>query len=94
MTNDTQQALDIIARVLLEPSDVVAVEDPGYRPPRYLFKTLGARVIGVPVDSEGLVVQALPAGAKAIYVTPSRQYPLGVAQSALAQFIDEVDGLL
>ena len=81
VTNGTQQALDIIARVLLEPGDVVAVEKPGYLPPKDLFKALGARVIGVPVDSEGLVVEALPAGARAIYVTPSHQYPLGVAMS-------------
>src|SRR5437879_11736455 len=40
-----------------------------------------ARVIGVPVDSEGLVVEALPAEARAVYVTPSHQYPLGVAMS-------------
>jgi GntR family transcriptional regulator/MocR family aminotransferase len=81
VTNGTQQAIDIIARVLLEPGDVVAMEDPGYQPPRYLFKVLGARVIGVPVDSEGLVVDALPAKARAVYVTPSHQYPLGVAMS-------------
>ena len=81
VTNGSQQALDIIARVLLEPGDVVAVEKPGYLPPKYLFKALGARVIGVPVDSEGLVVKALPAEARAVYVTPSHQYPLGVAMS-------------
>jgi GntR family transcriptional regulator/MocR family aminotransferase len=81
VTNGSQQALDIIARVLLEPGDVVAVEKPGYVPPKHLFKALNARVIGVPVDSEGLVVQALPAKAKAVYVTPSHQYPLGVAMS-------------
>jgi len=81
VTNGTQQALDIIARVLLESGDVVAVEKPGYLPPKYLFKALGARVIGVPVDSEGLVVKALPAEARVTYVTPSHQYPLGVAMS-------------
>ena len=81
VTSGTQQALDIIARVLLEPGDVIAVEKPGYLPPKYLFKALGARVIGVPVDSEGLVVEALPARARAVYVTPSHQYPLGVAMS-------------
>jgi GntR family transcriptional regulator / MocR family aminotransferase len=81
VTNGTQQALDIIARVLLEPGDVVAVEKPGYLPPKELFKALGARVIGVPVDSEGLVVEALPAEARVVYVTPSHQYPLGVAMS-------------
>jgi GntR family transcriptional regulator / MocR family aminotransferase len=81
VTNGTQQALDIIARVLLEPGDVVAMEDPGYRNPRDLFKALGARVIGVPVDSEGLVVEALPAKARVVFVTPSHQFPLGVAMS-------------
>lgn len=81
VTNGTQQALDILARVLLEPGDVVAVEKPGYLPPKYLFRALGARVIGVPVDSEGLVVEALPAEARVVYVTPSHQFPLGVAMS-------------
>ena len=81
VTNGTQQALDIIARVLLDPGDIIAVEKPGYVPPKDLFKVLGARVIGVPVDSEGLVVKALPAGAKVVYVTPSHQFPLGVAMS-------------
>jgi GntR family transcriptional regulator/MocR family aminotransferase len=81
VTNGTQQALDIIARVLLAPGDVVAMEDPGYRPLKELLKALGARVIGVPVDSEGLVVEALPTEARVVYVTPSHQFPLGVAMS-------------
>ena len=81
VTNGTQQALDIIARVLLEPGDVVAMEDPGYPPPKELFKALGTRLIGVPVDGEGLVVQALPTAARLIYVTPSHQFPLGVVMS-------------
>lgn len=81
VTNGTQQALDIIGRVLLEPGDVVAVEKPGYLPPKELFKALGARVVGVPVDSEGLIVEALPAEARMIYVTPSHQFPLGMAMS-------------
>ncbi|KRQ95388.1 GntR family transcriptional regulator [Bradyrhizobium jicamae] len=81
VTNGTQQALDIIARVLLDPGDVVAVEKPGYSPPKDLFKALGARVVGVPVDSEGLVVEALPADARVVYVTPSHQFPLGMAMS-------------
>jgi GntR family transcriptional regulator/MocR family aminotransferase len=81
VTSGTQQALDILARVLLEPGDVVAVEDPGYLYARNLFRSVGARVIGVPVDREGLVVEALPRKAKAVYVTPSHQFPLGVAMS-------------
>jgi GntR family transcriptional regulator / MocR family aminotransferase len=81
VTNGAQQALDIIARVLLNPGNTVAMEDPGYEPPRHLFRALGARIIGVPVDRDGLVVEALPSTAKAVYATPSHQYPLGVAMS-------------
>jgi GntR family transcriptional regulator/MocR family aminotransferase len=78
ITNGTQQAIDLLARVLLAPGDAIAVEDPGYRPPRELFKTLGIRVLGVPVDREGLIVDALPRRARAVYVTPSHQFPLSV----------------
>lgn len=81
ITNGLQQVADLVARVLLAPGDVVAVEDPGYSPPRTLFGTLGARVVGVPVDREGLVVDALPDDARLVYVTPSHQFPLGVAMS-------------
>jgi len=81
ITNGFQQVADLVGRVLLAPGDVVAVEDPGYSPPRTLFGTLGARVVGVPVDREGLVVDALPDDARLVYVTPSHQFPLGVAMS-------------
>ncbi|MEU4195377.1 PLP-dependent aminotransferase family protein [Kribbella sp. NPDC026611] len=82
ITNGIQQAIDLIARVVLKPGDVVAVEDPGYGPPRVLFRSLGLRVVGVPVDDEGLVVDALPADARLVYVTPAHQFPLGVPLSA------------
>jgi GntR family transcriptional regulator/MocR family aminotransferase len=59
----------------------VAVEDPGYPPPRLLFEARDLRVSGVPVDDEGLVVDALPPGARIVYVTPSHQYPLGITMS-------------
>jgi GntR family transcriptional regulator/MocR family aminotransferase len=78
ITNGTQQAIDVLARALLAPGDRVAVEDPGYPPPRLLFQSLGARVTGVPVDRQGLVVDALPRHARLVYVTPSHQYPLGM----------------
>jgi len=81
ITNGTQQALDLLARVLLEPGDRIAVEDPCYGPPRHLFRSLGIRVVGVPVDREGLLVEALPRGVRAIYVTPSHQYPLSVTMT-------------
>jgi GntR family transcriptional regulator/MocR family aminotransferase len=81
ITCGSQQALDVVARVLLGPGDRVAVEDPGYPPPRRLFESLGARIAGVPVDSHGLVVEALPRHTRLVYVTPSHQYPLGVSMS-------------
>jgi GntR family transcriptional regulator/MocR family aminotransferase len=81
VTNGTQQALDLVARVLLAPGDRVAIEDPGYEPPRRLFESLGLRVTGVPVDTEGLVVEALPDTARLVYVTPSHQYPMGSSMS-------------
>ncbi|MEU4425232.1 PLP-dependent aminotransferase family protein [Actinoplanes sp. NPDC024001] len=81
VTNGTQHALDLIARVMLRPGDVVAVEEPGYPPARRLFASLGARVTGVPVDEEGLVVTALPAHCRLVYVTPSHQFPLGRVMS-------------
>lgn len=81
ITNGTQQALDIMARVMLAPGEAIAVEDPGYQPPNRLFRSLGARVVGVPVDREGMVVDALPGHIRLVYVTPSHQYPLGVTMS-------------
>jgi len=81
VTNATQQAVDVVARVLLAPGDTVAVEDPGYRPPRRLLASLDTRVTGVPVDDQGLVVDAIPAGTRLVYVTPSHQFPLGMTMS-------------
>jgi GntR family transcriptional regulator/MocR family aminotransferase len=81
VTNGTQQAVDIVARVLLAPGDGVAVEDPGYSTPRRLFASLGARVCGVPVDAEGIVVDAIPPGTRLVYVSPSHQFPLGMSMS-------------
>ena len=81
VTNGAQHALDLIARVMLRPGDTVAVEEPGYPPARRLFESLGARVAGVPVDGEGLVVDRLPPDARLVYATPSHQFPLGRAMS-------------
>jgi len=81
VTQGAQQALDIIGRVLIEPGSVVAVEEPGYPPARRLFHSLGARVVGVPVDDEGLDVAAIPKTTRVIYVTPSHQFPLGTPMS-------------
>ncbi len=81
IVNGTQQGLDVVARTLLAPGDRVAVEDPGYRMVRWLFESMGTRIRSVPVDENGLVVDALPRRAQFVYVTPSHQYPLGVSMS-------------
>ncbi len=81
VTQGAQQALDLVGRVLIEPRDVVAIEEPGYTPVRLLFRSLGARVVGVPVDAEGIDVAAIPSAARVIYVTPSHQFPLGMPMS-------------
>ncbi|MBN8233325.1 PLP-dependent aminotransferase family protein [Corallococcus macrosporus] len=81
VTNGAQQALDLVGRVLIEPGDCVAVEEPGYPPARQVFQSLGARVVPVPVDAEGLDVSALPDAARLVYVTPSHQFPLGMPMS-------------
>jgi GntR family transcriptional regulator/MocR family aminotransferase len=81
VTSGFQQAFDLVSRVLLEPGMAVAMEEPGYVPPRLVWKSLGAKVFGVPVDAEGLIVDALPDHARLVYVTPSHQFPTGVAMS-------------
>ncbi|MDF0732116.1 PLP-dependent aminotransferase family protein [Pseudomonas entomophila] len=79
--NGAQQALDLIARVLIEPGSRVAMEDPGYPPVRQLFLALGAQLQDVPVDDEGLCVEQIAEGTRLIYVTPSHQFPLGMPMS-------------
>ena len=81
VTHGAQHAFDLVARVLIEAGDTIAVEDPGYPPPRLLFQSLGANVIGVPVDNEGLDVARLPDRTRLVYVTPSHQFPLGMPMS-------------
>ncbi|WP_104656885.1 PLP-dependent aminotransferase family protein [Ralstonia insidiosa] len=90
VTQGAQQAIDLIARVLVRPGDTVAIEDPGYPPARIALQALGANVVPVPVDAEGLVVDALPPQAKLVYVTPSHQFPLGMPMSLArrAQLLD------
>ena len=81
VTAGAQQALDLVARVVLDPGAVVAVEDPGYEAAHRLLETHRAVVHPVPVDDEGLVVDALPPRARLVHVTPSHQFPTGVTMS-------------
>ena len=82
VTSGAQQAFDLLARTLVIPGEtVVAIEDPGYPPMRVPFAAAGALLAPVPVDGEGMVVEAIPADAKIICVCPSHQFPLGMPMS-------------
>ncbi len=83
VTSGAQQAFDLLARVLVTPQrNVVAIENPGYPPLRAAFAAAGAKLAHVAVDRDGLIVERVPNAARVIYVTPSHQFPLGVAMSA------------
>lgn len=79
IVSGAQQALDILARLLLNPGDEVLVETPGYRDAFTLFDLHQARLIGLPVDHQGLPVDDIPSEcrAKLVFITPSHQFPRG-----------------
>ncbi len=82
VVSGTLEALGITARLLLDPGDRVAVENPGYGGARVVLETHGARVVPVRVDDDGLVVDAKRMeGARLACVTPAHQYPMGVSMS-------------
>jgi GntR family transcriptional regulator / MocR family aminotransferase len=85
IVSGSQHALEISARVLLDAGSRVWVEEPGYRLARDVFALTGARLVPVPVDKEGLDVAAgikRFRKARAAFVTPSHQFPLGETMSA------------
>jgi GntR family transcriptional regulator / MocR family aminotransferase len=87
ITRGSQMALSLIAGSVLRPGDVVAVEELGYRSAWEAFRQTGAKLIGVPLDKDGLQVQALERALKsypvrAVYVTPHHQFPTTVTMSA------------
>jgi GntR family transcriptional regulator/MocR family aminotransferase len=75
----SQQAIDLCARVLLNPGDAFVFEEPGYLMARRCFEATGATLLAVPVDSSGMETAHLPHDhrARLAYVTPSHQFPLG-----------------
>ena len=81
VTSGAQQAIDLVARILVTPGQSVAVEEPGYPPVTRLLSSVGLKVEPVPVDAEGIIVDQIPARARLVYTTPSHQYPTGVTMS-------------
>jgi GntR family transcriptional regulator/MocR family aminotransferase len=84
VTAGSQQGLDLVARVLLDPGDRVWMEDPGYFGAAGALAGAGAQLVPVPVDEEGLdVAEGIRRAPRArlAFVTPARQLPLGVTMS-------------
>ena len=86
ITRGSQMALFLTAHCLLEKGDVVLVENPGFKPAWETFKHVGATLISVSVDNEGIDVDMIERivnrrVVKAVYVTPHHQYPTTVTLS-------------
>jgi GntR family transcriptional regulator/MocR family aminotransferase len=77
----TQQALDLIARLLLSPGQSALIEDPGYFGALLAFRNAGANVLPVPVDDQGFDPKKAPSGARLAYLTPAHQFPTGITMS-------------
>ncbi|SFE84768.1 MocR-like pyridoxine biosynthesis transcription factor PdxR [Spirosoma endophyticum] len=87
ITRGSQMALYLTAMTLLQPGDVILVENPGYAPAWEAFRQAGARLIPVRVDEAGLVVEQVQAicqreRVKALLVTPQHQFPTTVTLKA------------
>jgi GntR family transcriptional regulator/MocR family aminotransferase len=83
VVSGTQQAVSLLARVLVDEGTVVAIEDPGYELASRALQAHGARLLPVSVDAEGLRVGVLPRGksVRMVQVSPSHQFPTGVTMS-------------
>ena len=90
ITTGSQQALQLCAQVLLNPGDAIAMEEPGYPGARAAFHAVGAKLAPIPLDQDGIVVASIAKqgrAARAVYVTPSHQYPMGMAMSATRRML-------
>jgi GntR family transcriptional regulator/MocR family aminotransferase len=81
IVSGSQQALDLCARLLLDPADEVAVEEPGYPGAKQLFLAHGARLRTLPVTDAGVSLAGLTTNTRLVHVTPSHQFPVGVSMS-------------
>jgi GntR family transcriptional regulator / MocR family aminotransferase len=107
LTNGTQQALDLILRILVEPGETIALEDPGYLSARKVFLSHHLNLLPIPVDESGLVVEhltqlttgGLNPPVRLLYVTPSHQFPTGATLSlsrrlALLQWAQQTGAMI
>ncbi|QBA21644.1 PLP-dependent aminotransferase family protein [Chryseobacterium indologenes] len=87
ITRGSQMGMFLTAQTLLNPGDIVIVEDPGYQPAWQAFEYAGAKLLSVPVDQEGIHMETVEKllkqhqNIKALYITPHRQYPTTITLS-------------
>ena len=82
IVSGVQEALDLTARLLLNPGDRVCVENPGYPGAVLAFQAFGAKVYAAGIERDGIAIGQLPTqGVRLIYVTPAHQFPLGTTMS-------------
>ena len=86
VVNGSQQGIDLLIRLWLDPDECAALEDPGYPGAALALRAHGARILPISVDEDGLRVDALPSpkepdAPRMVYVTPSHQFPTGATLS-------------
>lgn len=81
ITLGAQNALFIIGATFSHKNKPIAIEDPGFPGARNAFSLTGNRIIGVPVDDDGLIVGGIPTGCQLVFTTPSHQFPTMVTMS-------------
>ncbi len=100
IVSGVQEALDLTARIILNPGDRVCMEDPGYLGAASVFEAVGAKISAVRLDDEGIELpdQNLR-GSRLVYVTPAHQFPIGATMSlgrrlALLEWAQKSDALI
>lgn len=81
MVSGVSEALDVAARLLIDPGDRVGIEDPGYDGAALAFAAAGARLVPVPIDREGAMLGPHLAQLRLLYLTPAHQCPLGISMT-------------
>ena len=82
ITLGAQNALYLLASMLVKPGDKVAVEDPGYPDMRNIFALKTDNIVSAKTDAEGIVIDEKLKGCKIIFTTPSHQFPTNITMSA------------
>lgn len=82
IVSGVQEALDLVARLFVNPGDKVCMENPGYIGADMVFESMGAKISALPVDEEGMQLrESRMQGARLVYITPGHQFPLGITMS-------------